>query len=261
MKYKNELILVEKRLDEKIAIVTLNNPPLNLVSLELAAELRQTLARLEEDEDVRVLVLTGSGTRAFCVGSDIREFPAVADDVIGKKLHTENDALNMIEFLDKPVIAAMEGSVCGGGFEVAMACDIRILSEEGRISQPEINLGVVPGSGGLFRLPKLVGSAKALEMMYLGEFICASECLALGLVNKLAPAGKTLEAAAGMAKAIAQKPFEAIKTIKKSVREIGMMGSAECFYKNLEYSKYIFRTADCKEGVEAFFAKRPPKFR
>ena len=260
MEYKNSLVLVEKKPADKVAIVTLNNPPLNLVSLELAAELRETLVKLEEDNDVRVLVLRGSGSRAFCVGSDIREFPSVADDVIGKKLHKENDVFNMIEFLDKPVLAAMEGTVCGGGFEIAMACDMRILSEEGKIAQPEINLGVVPGSGGLFRLPKLVGSAKALEMMYLGEFISAPECLSLGLVNKLAPAGKTLEVSLEMAKKIAQKPFEAIKIIKKSVREIGMMGSAECFYKNLEYSKHIFKTADCKEGVEAFFAKRPPRF-
>jgi enoyl-CoA hydratase/carnithine racemase len=260
MKYKNEFILIERQPEDRIAIATLNNPPLNLVSLQLAEELRQTMVKLEEDEEVRVIILKGSGSRAFCVGSDIKEFPSVADDVIGKKLHKENDAFNMIEFLDKPVIAAMEGTVCGGGFEMAMACDIRILSEDGKIAQPEINLGVVPGSGGLFRLPKLVGSAKALEMMYLGEFVPAQECLSLGLVNKLAPAGKTLETAYEMAKKIAQKPFEAIKIIKKSVREIGMAGSAECFYKNLEYSKYIFKTADCKEGVEAFFAKRPPKF-
>ena len=260
MEYRNKLVLVEKKTEDKIAVLTLNNPPLNLVSLELSAELRETLVKIEEDTDVRVLVIRGSGSRSFCVGSDIKEFPSVTDDVIGKKLHKENDVFNIIEFLDKPVIAAMEGTVCGGGFELAMACDIRILSEEGQIAQPEINLGVVPGSGGLFRLPKLVGAAKAMEMMFLGEFIPAPLCLSLGLVNRLAPAGKTNEAACEMAKIIASKPFEAIKIIKKSVREIGMMGSAECFYKNLEYSKHIFKTPDCKEGVAAFFAKRPPKF-
>jgi enoyl-CoA hydratase/carnithine racemase len=260
MEYKNKMVLVEKHPEDKTALVTLNNPPLNLVTLELSAEMRETLVKLEQDADVRVIVLTGSGSKAFCVGSNVREFPEVADDVIGKKLQKENDTFNTIEFLDKPVIAAMEGTVCGGGFEMAMACDLRILAENSRIAMPEINLGVFPGSGGLFRLPQLVGKTKALEMMYLGDFIDAPECLALGLVNRLVSAGETVDVAMEIAKRIAQKPFEAIKLIKKGVREIGMQGSAECFYKNLEFSKSIFQTADCKEGVDAFIGKRPPRF-
>ena len=257
MEYKNELILVEKP-EKYVALITLNNPPLNLVTLELSAELRDTLFKLNQDDEVRVVVLTGSGTRAFCVGSNVKEFPSVWDDVIGKKLQKENETFNAIEFLDKPVIAAMEGNVCG--FEMAMACDMRILAENGRIAQPEINLGVFPGSGGLFRLPKLVGASKAMEMMYLGEFIEAEECLRLGLVNRIAPEGKTVETALAIAKAIAEKPFEAIKLIKKGVREIGMISSAECFYKNLDFSRSIFQTEDCAEGVDAFLNKRPPKF-
>lgn len=196
MEYENNLILVEKPAD-KVALITLNNPPLNLVTLELSRELKETLFRLEQDDEVRVVVLTGSGEKAFCVGSDVKEFPQVWDDVIGKKLQKENEVFNAIEFLDKPVIAAMEGNVCGGGYEMAMACDLRILSESGRIAQPEINLGVFPGSGGIFRLPKLVGASKAMEMMFLGEFIDAEDCLRLGLVNRLAPAGKTVSAFLG----------------------------------------------------------------
>ncbi|GHU06294.1 enoyl-CoA hydratase [Betaproteobacteria bacterium] len=260
MEYKNKLILVEKHSEDKTVLVTLNNPPLNLVTLELSAEMRETFFKLEQDDEVRVIVLTGSGSKAFCVGSNVREFPEVADDVIGKKLQKENETFNTIEFLDKPVVAAMEGTICGGGFEMAMACDLRVLAENGRIAMPEINLGVFPGSGGLFRLPQLVGRAKALEMMYLGDFIDAPECLALGLVNRLASSGKTVDVALEIAKRIAQKPFEAIKLIKKGVREIGMQGSAECFYKNLEFSRFVFKTADCKEGVEAFIGKRPPRF-
>ena len=218
MEYENNLILVEKPAD-KVALITLNNPPLNLVTLELSRELKETLFRLEQDDEVRVVVLTGSGEKAFCVGSDVKEFPQVWDDVIGKKLQKENEVFNAIEFLDKPVIAAMEGNVCGGGYEMAMACDLRILSESGRIAQPEINLGVFPGSGGIFRLPKLVGASKAMEMMFLGEFIDAEDCLRLGLVNRLAPAGKTVSAALDLAERIAHKPFEAIKLIKKGYRK------------------------------------------
>ena len=260
MEYQNNLILVEKP-RKNVALITLNNPPLNLVTLEMSAELRETLFKLDQDEDVRVVVLTGSGQRAFCVGSDVKEFPKVWDDVIGKKLQKENETFNCIEFLDKPVIAAMEGTVCGGGYEMAMACDLRILSDAGKIAQPEINLGVFPGSGGLFRLPRIIGPSKAMEMMFLGEFIEAEECLRLGLVNKLAPAGAVVAAALDMAEKIAQKPFEAIKLIKKGVREIGNSGSAECFYKNLEFSKNVFKTPDCAEGVDAFLHKRPPVFK
>ena len=116
MEYKSKLVLVEKPV-KNVALLTLNNPPLNLVTLELSAELRETLFKLERDDEVRVVVLTGSGSRAFCVGSDVKEFPHVWDDVIGKKLQKENETFNAIEFLSKPVIAAMEGNVCGGGYE------------------------------------------------------------------------------------------------------------------------------------------------
>ena len=120
MEYKNKLILVEKP-RKNVALITLNNPPLNLVTLDLSAELRETLFKLEQDDEVRVIVLTGSGQRAFCVGSDVKEFPQVWDDVIGKKLQKENETFNCIEFLEKPVIAAMEGTVCGGGYEMAIS--------------------------------------------------------------------------------------------------------------------------------------------
>ena len=260
MEYKSNLVIVEKPV-KNVALLTLNNPPLNLVTLELSAELRETLFKLERDDEVRVVVLTGSGSRAFCVGSDVKEFPHVWDDVIGKKLQKENETFNAIEFLSKPVIAAMEGNVCGGGYEMAMACDLRILAESGRIAQPEINLGVFSGSGGLFRLPNLVGASKAMEMMFLGEFIEAKDCLALGLVNKIAPDGEAVKTALEMAAKIAEKPFEAIKLIKKGVREIGMVPTEQCFYKNLEFSKTIFQTPDCAEGVDAFLHKRAPKFK
>ena len=180
MEYKNKLILVEKP-RKNVALITLNNPPLNLVTLDLSAELRETLFKLEQDDEVRVIVLTGSGQRAFCVGSDVKEFPQVWDDVIGKKLQKENETFNCIEFLEKPVIAAMEGTVCGGGYEMAMACDLRIMSDISKIAQPEINLGVFPGSGGLFRLPRAIGQSAAMEVILTGEPLPAERAYALGL--------------------------------------------------------------------------------
>ncbi len=259
MEYANNLVRVEKK-GKGVVLATLANPPLNLVTLPLRNELNDVLRKLENDDEARVIVLTGSGDRAFCVGSDVKEFPQVWDDVIGKKLQKENETFNAIEFLSKPVVCAMEGSVCGGGFEMAMACDIRILSEKGRIAMPEINLGVFPGSGGLFRLPKLVGPAKAMEMMYLGDFVEAEECLRLGLVNRLAPAGKAAEKALELAERIARQPFEAIKLIKKGVRDLGHKTTEESFIDNLRYSAEIFKTPDCAEGVDAFLGKRKPAF-
>jgi enoyl-CoA hydratase len=252
--------LVTLEINNAVALLTLNNPPLNLVTLSLSRELRSLLKQLDRDDDVRVVVLTGSGKKAFCVGSDIKEFPEVWDDVISKKLQKENETFNAIEFLNKPVIAALEGVVCGGGFEMAMACDMRILSESGKIALPEINLGVFPGSGGLFRLPKLVGTAKAMELMMTGSFVEAKRCLEWGMVNRLAPAGATVEAALELAREIALKPFEAIRLIKQGVRAIGMQSTEHCFYQNLRFSQEIFQTRDCAEGVAAFLEKREAKF-
>jgi enoyl-CoA hydratase/carnithine racemase len=257
--YQNNLLRVEKK-EHGVALVTLNNPPLNLITLDVSAELTDTMRKIDQDADIRVVVLTGSPGKAFCAGADIKEFPKVTDDVIGKKLKKENEALNSIEFLSKPVIAAMEGIVMGGGCELAMACDIRIVSETGKMSLPEINLGVFPGSGGLFRLPKLVGPSKAVELMYTGETLSPEQAREAGLVSRVVPAGQAVEAALKLAAQIAVKPAESLKLIKRGVREIGYLPTAECFDKNLDYSREIFQTPDCAEGVDAFLHKRPPRF-
>lgn len=258
MEYRNELLKV--KIEDYVAVVTIDHPPLNILTLELSAEMRETFHRLEEDTTVRVIVLRGSGEKAFCVGADIKEFPQVWDDVIGKKLRNENLAIDGIELLDKPVIAAMEGNVLGGGCEIAMACDIRFMSETGKIGCPEINLGVFPGSGGLYRLARYIGIARAYEMLYTGKTISAQEACQIGLVNHVVPAGKTEEAAVELARVIADKPFEAIKLIKKGVRQLWQKTTEENFYPNLEFSRTVFQTPDCAEGVDAFINKRPPHF-
>lgn len=183
MDYKNDLLLVD--IQKNVATLTINNAPLNILTLELSAQLRETLHKLEEDQTVRVIVLTGSGKKAFCVGADIKEFPQVWDDVIGKKLLNENLAVDALELLDKPVIAAIEGNALGGGCEIAMACDIRIISESGKVGLPEINLGVFPGSGGLFRLARYVGIAKAYELLYTGKILSAQEAALIAPISAM----------------------------------------------------------------------------
>lgn len=258
MNYPNNLVIVEVS-DDGVATVALNNPPLNVVTVALAAELYETMTLLERDERVGVVVLHGKG-KGFSAGSDVREFPAVRAEVVDRKLKRENEAFNAIEFLSRPTIAALEGATCGGGLEMAMACDIRIMSDAGKLGFPETNLGIFPASGGLFRLPKLVGQAKALELMYLGDFIGADECLAIGLVNRVVAAGTALDAAGEMARRLAEKPREALKRIKAGVRRFQNRATEEIFLDNLRLSADLWDSPDAREGVQAFLEKRPPRF-
>lgn len=259
MEYQNELLLVEKR-ENGVALVTINNPPLNVVTLPLSRELKDTLTKLDLDEDVRCVVYTGCGERAFSVGSDVKEFPNVWDDVVNKKLKIENEAFNLLELIRKPVIAAVRGVACGGGFEQALACDIRIMGESTRVALPEVNLGVFPASGGVYRLARLIGPGRALELMYLGDFISAQECLQMGIANHVVPDDQVVDTALALAERIAQKSVDAIQVIKASCRTMWQQTTEHCFWENLHYSDTLFTTDNCKEGVTAFIEKRPAVF-
>ena len=155
---------------------------------------------------MRAVVVTGAGEKAFCAGSDVKEFAAVRDRVVEKKLARENEAFGKLESLSKPTVAAIEGLAYGGGCEISMACDLRVIGEGARIALPEVRLGVVPGSGGLFRLPELVGPARAMELMYLGAPIDAGEAERIGLVNEVVPDGQALSRALDIARSIARQP-------------------------------------------------------
>lgn len=254
-----ELILLEKK-SSGVAILTLNNPPLNLTTLETTRQMKDTLKEIETDRSIRSIVITGAGDKAFCAGSDVKEFPEVRNQVIEKKLKKEIETFNAIELLSKPVVAAINGVACGGGGEIALACDIRIMAEDAQIGFPEVKLGVFPGSGGLYRLPKLVGSAVALELMYLGKLISAQEALRIGLVNHVVLKGDVLTHAMELAETIAKQPRESLKAIKRGVYESDQLTLKENTNLTLELSEKVFKTDDCTEGVEAFFEKREAKF-
>lgn len=256
----NQLIIIEK-LPNKVAIVTLNNPPFNLTKLETTVQLSEALKKLDKDEAVRSIVITGAGEKAFCAGSDIKEFPDVKEQIIEKKLKKEIDTFNAIELLSKPVIAAINGTACGGGGEIALACDIRIISEDAKIGFPEVKLGIFPASGGLYRLPKLIGASQALELMYLGKLINANEALRIGLVNHVIPKEGLLTFAIDLASDIAKQPLESIKAIKRGVRGAQRLSLEENTELTLRLSESVFKTEDCTEGVNAFFEKREPKFK
>ena len=252
-------VLVE-RPGEGIAKLTLNNPPLNLVTLEMTEQLMDALEELEGDEAVRAIVVTGAGDRAFCAGSDVKEFAEVRDRVVQMKLARENETFGRFESLSKPTVAAIEGLAYGGGCEISMACDLRITGEGARFALPEVRLGVVPGSGGLFCLPELVGPARAMELMYLGESIDASEAERLGLVNEVVPDGEALPRALDVARSISRQPKEAVVAIKRGVRESLHSSREDSVRLTLELSDHVFRTEDCAEGILAFFEKRETRF-
>ena len=255
-----ECTFVDYRLQDRgVGVLTLDNPPLNLTTLTTLDKLQAACRDIAADERVRVLVVTGTG-KAFCAGSDVKEFPDVRADVVARKLARENAAFAAIERLPVPVIAALNGFALGGGAEIALACDIRIMDETARIGFPEVKLGIFPGSGGIFRLPRLVGSAKAYELLYTGDLIDAREALRIGLVNRLAPAGDALTAALALAETLAARPALALSLIRAGVRDSLAQTTEEAVGRTLADSHKVFTGPDLEEGVAAFFAKRAPVF-
>lgn len=243
-----------------VAIITLHNPPLNVVTLEMTRELLAAVDRLAGDPTVRVLVLTGHGSRAFCAGSDIKEFPKVSDAVVAKKLARENEAFGRIADFPKPTLAALNGLAYGGGLELAVCCDLIVTEAGGKVALPEIKLGVFPASGGTIRVTRRIGEGRAKEMMFFGEPIAAETALAWGLVNRIAPCGEALDVAIEMAHQLAEHPAGALRLCKRSIDMAFDRTEREAIEATLALSEEVFATADCREGVRAFFAKEPPRF-
>ena len=243
-----------------VAILTLDNPPLNLNTLTTLGLLMERCREIAQDPAIRVVVVTGAGEKAFCAGSDISEFASVREDVVPRKLARENAAFSAIEAPPAPVIAALNGVTLGGGAEIALACDIRVMEETARIGFPEVKLGVFPGSGGVFRLPKVIGPARAYEMLYTGDIIDAHEAHRIGLVNRLAPRGKALASARDLARKLAAGPALALSLIRAGVRDAERQTVEEATARTLADSHRVFTGPDIAEGIAAFFEKRAPVF-
>ena len=255
--------LLQCAIDDGVALVTLDNPPLNLVTLELTRRLNELVARLAADPAVRVMVLTGSGTKAFCAGSDIKEFPEMmaSGAVVPKKLALENEAFSRIDDFPKPTIAALNGLAFGGGLELAVCCDLIVAEAGVSVALPEIKLGVFPGSGGTIRVTRRVGEARAKEMMFFGEPLPVETALAWGLINRVVPKGEALKAALDMARRLAAQPGVALQACKQSIDMAFDTAENVAVETSLTLSDRVFSSADCAEGVRAFFAKEPPSFK
>ncbi len=254
--------LLQCSVQSGVAVLTLNNPPLNLVTLELTRQLNECVARLADEDGVRVLVLTGSGSKAFCVGSDIKEFPAMmaAGAVVPKKLALENEAFSRVDDFPKPTIAALNGLAYGGGLELAVACDLIVAEEGDTVALPETKLGVFPGSGGTVRVTRRIGEGRAKEMMFFGDPVPVETAHAWGLVNRVVPKGMALATARDMAHRLAAQPSLALKHCKRLIDMSFDVPEETAIEASLAMSDEVFSSLDCAEGVRAFFAKEPPRF-
>ena len=248
--------------DDGVALVTLNNPPLNLVTLDLTGQLDALVARLATDAAVRVMVLTGSGIKAFCAGSDVKEFPRMmaAGAVVPQKLALENRAYSRVDDFPKPTIAALNGLAFGGGLELALCCDLIVAERGGVVALPEIKLGVFPGSGGPVRATRRIGEGRAKEMMYFGEPLPVETALAWGLVDRVVPVGEARAAALAMARTLAGRPAVALSACKQAIDMAFDMTEQAAVTASLALSEKVFTSEDCREGVRAFFAKDEPRF-
>lgn len=246
-----------------MAILTLNRPPLNLFTLEMTKAFGQRLQEIKDDSSIRSVVLTGSGNRAFGAGSDIKEFPQFFDTgtVIDVKLRHENEVYNRLEDLPQPTVAAMKGVALGGGFELALCCDFRVAADDMKLGLPEIKLGVYPGSGGLIRLPRIIGQSRAKEMLFLGNFISAEQALNWGAVNRMVPKEEVLGTAIEFAAELANRPATAVRIMKKGMRDLENKSRDEAVEISYALSEVVFSTEDAKEGVDAFFNKRDPEYK
>jgi len=247
---------------ENIGLLTINRPEkMNAISQELTAELSQLLDEIENDEKLRVLVITGAGDKAFVAGADINEL-VNRDARLGRRVSRERQEIfSRIENLHVPVIAAVNGYALGGGLELALACSIRICSEKAQFGAPEVKLGIIPGDGGTQRLPRLVGHGRAMEMIITGDFIDAQEAYRIGLVNKVFPPEKLKEAAMELAQKIASRPPLAVRYAKEAVNRSQEGDTASGFALESYLHALSCTTEDKKEGVSAFLEKRKGKFK
>lgn len=254
-----DLVHIGKR--NGYAVVTLSNPPMNVLSQKVFKELDSAFDKLANDPEVTAVVLTAAGDRAFVAGADIKEFPELIGKSGLKQQFMETHAvLNKIDAFEKPVIAALNGLTLGGGTELALCCDIRIAGVDIQIGLPEITLGLFPGGGGTQRLPRLVGEAKAKELMFTGVPIDAAEAEKIGLVNQVVPTDDVLAAAEEMAARISRFSLTALSRIKQAVNEGRDSSLEKGIEKEAALFEEVFQTEDIQEGVRAFIEKRKPAF-
>ena len=246
---------------DAVALVTIDNPPMNALSSVLLDELEAEIDALDADESVRVVVLRGAGERAFVAGADIKEFPALRESASeGGSARGIQKLGHRMDAARTPFVAAIRGFCLGGGLELAMCCDVRVCADDATLGQPEIKLGLIPGGGGTQRLPRLVGAGRAMLLNLTGDFVDAETAYAWGLVEKVVPVPELEDVALAIAGRIASQSPHAVAVMRELARTTRDLPLEEGLRREAEGFARCLRSEDGAEGVAAFIEKRAPTF-
>ncbi len=253
---------VRLQVEDGLAEVTVNRPEaLNALNSEVLRELRDVLREVEGREDVRAVILTGAGDKAFVAGADIREMLPMRPLETRRFAALGHEITRLLERMEKPVVAAVNGYALGGGCELALACDLRLASDRATLGLPEVGLGIFPGFGGTQRLTRLVGRGRASELIFTGDPVDAEEAARIGLVNRVVPHGELMEEARRLARRMLERGPLALKMAKSAVQQSQEVGLSSGLSYEREAFSLIFSTEDKVEGLKAFTEKRKPAFR
>jgi enoyl-CoA hydratase len=247
---------------EAVAVVTIDNPPMNALSSALLDELETEVDALDGDDGVRAIVLRGAGERAFVAGADIKEFPALRESASdgGGSARGIQKLGHRMDAAHTPFVAAIRGFCLGGGLELAMCCDVRICADDATLGQPEIKLGLIPGGGGTQRLPRLVGHGRAMFLNLTGDFVDAETAYAWGLVERVVPVAELEETALAVAGRIAAQSPHAVSVLRELARTTRDLPLEEGLRREADGFERCLRSEDGAEGVAAFIEKRTPRF-
>jgi enoyl-CoA hydratase len=247
---------------DAVALVTIDNPPMNALSSALLDELEAEIDALDGDDGVRAIVLRGAGERAFVAGADIKEFPALRESASegGGSARGIQKLGHRMDAARTPFVAAIRGFCLGGGLELAMCCDVRICADDATLGQPEIKLGLIPGGGGTQRLPRLVGHGRAMFLNLTGDFVDAETAYAWGLVERVVPVAELEETALAVAGRIAAQSPHAVSVLRELARTTRDLPLEEGLRREADGFERCLRSEDGAEGVAAFIEKRTPRF-
>jgi enoyl-CoA hydratase/carnithine racemase len=250
--------LVQVETDQAVATIRLNRPPMNALSAALQADLASAVAQVQADQAVRAVVIYG-GEKLFAAGADIKELSEAGYVQISRHIAGLQGVLDAVAAISKPVIAAITGYALGGGLELALCADFRVVGESARLGQPEILLGLIPGAGGTQRLPRLIGPARAKDLVFSGRFVGAAEALSIGLADKVVPDEGVHAAARELAASYVDGPAVAIAAAKRAID----LGLGTDLASGLEYERLsfagLFATEDARTGMQSFLENGPGK--
>ncbi|ADD44490.1 enoyl-CoA hydratase/isomerase family protein [Stackebrandtia nassauensis] len=250
---------VNLEVSDGIGVIRLSRPPMNALNKQVQEELRAAAIEADANDDIHAVIVYG-GEKVFAAGADIKEMADMDYAAMSSRAPELSSAFDAVAKIGKPVIAAITGFALGGGCELALACDIRLCAEDAKLGQPEIKLGIIPGAGGTQRLPRLIGPAKAKELIFTGRMVDAAEAQRIGLVDEVVPAGEVFDAARKFAEVFVSGPSRALRAAKQAVDSgLGVDLNTGLAWESQLFAG-LFATGDAHEGMTAFSEKRKPGF-